>query len=154
MESNKFVKGALILTLAGVISKVLSAGYRIPLQNLTGDIGFYIYQQIYPIIGIILILALYGFPTAISKLTAETEDTSMKYFMLPILAILFGICGVFALLLYINADEMALFVGDEQLTTGYQVASLLWIVIPFTALLRGIFQGKSEMKSTAYSQAR
>lgn len=152
MESNKFVKGALILTLAGVISKVLSAGYRIPLQNLTGDIGFYIYQQIYPIIGIILILALYGFPTAISKLTAETEDISMKYFMLPILAILFGICGVFALLLYINADEMALFVGDEQLTTGYQVASLLWIVIPFTALLRGIFQGKSEMKSTAYSQ--
>ncbi|MFS0673867.1 putative polysaccharide biosynthesis protein [Ornithinibacillus sp. 179-J 7C1 HS] len=152
MESNKFVKGALILTLAGLISKILSAGYRIPLQNLTGDIGFYIYQQIYPIIGITLILALYGFPTAISKLTAEAEDISFKYFMLPIWAISFGLSSFFALLLYLSADEIAIFVGDKELASGYKIASILFLVIPFTALLRGVFQGKSDMKPTAYSQ--
>jgi O-antigen/teichoic acid export membrane protein len=152
MESNKFVKGALILTLAGLISKVLSAGYRIPLQNLTGDFGFYIYQQVYPILGITLVLALYGFPTAISKLTAEKKDISIKCFIVPILTILFGICGTLALFLFINAESIANFVGDVRLTSAYKLASILLLVIPFSALLRGVFQGKGEMKPTAYSQ--
>src|SRR5690606_498755 len=152
MEHNKFVKGALILTLAGLISKVLSAGYRIPLQNLTGDIGFYIYQQVYPILGIALVLALYGFPTAISKLTAEKKDISVQYFMMPILTILFGICGTLAILLFFNADAIAIFVGDERLIPAYKLASILLLLIPFSALLRGVFQGKGEMKPTAYSQ--
>ncbi|WP_042147492.1 polysaccharide biosynthesis protein [Paucisalibacillus sp. EB02] len=152
MEHNKFVKGALILTLAGLISKVLSAGYRIPLQNLTGDLGFYIYQQVYPILGIALVLALYGFPTAISKLAAERKDISVKYFMVPILTILFGICGTLALFLFVNADSIAVFVGDKRLNSAYKLASILLLVIPFSALLRGVFQGKGEMKPTAYSQ--
>src|SRR5690625_4689456 len=73
-ESNKLMKGALLLTLAGIISKVLSAGYRIPLQNLTGDIGFYIYQQVYPLLGMAMVLGLYGFPSAISKLTVDLRE--------------------------------------------------------------------------------
>ncbi len=47
-DNTDVMKGALLLTLAGLAGKVLSAGYRIPLQNLTGDVGFYIYQQVYP----------------------------------------------------------------------------------------------------------
>src|SRR5690625_6875943 len=101
-QTNKLVKGAFLLTLAGVISKVLSAGYRIPLQNLTGDIGYYVYQQIYPLLGMITILSLYGFPSAISKLTAEmNEDEKHHYlrsFYLQILLIIIGIsCGLFSL---------------------------------------------------------
>ncbi|WP_047986300.1 putative polysaccharide biosynthesis protein [Ornithinibacillus californiensis] len=152
MESNKLVKGALVLTLAGIISKMLSAGYRIPLQNLTGDIGFYVYQQIYPILGIVLVLALYGFPAAISKLTAEKENISIKYFLAPIFSILFIICFAFAIMLYVFADDIARFVGDEHLTQAYQIAAGLLLVIPFTALLRGMFQGKTDMKPTAFSQ--
>lgn len=45
--------------------------YRIPYQNIAGDIGFYIYQQIYPFYGFCLILATYGFPIIISKMVAE-----------------------------------------------------------------------------------
>ncbi|MGF7015769.1 putative polysaccharide biosynthesis protein [Ornithinibacillus bavariensis] len=152
METNKFVAGALLLSVAGLISKILSAGYRIPLQNLTGDIGFYIYQQVYPIIGIAMALALYGFPTAISKLAAEKDRISFKYFMLPILFILFLICGTFSFLLFVNADAIATKIGDKQLVFAYQLASMVFLIVPFTALLRGIFQGKSFMKPTAYSQ--
>lgn len=87
-ETNKLVKGALLLMLAGLISKVLSAGYRVPLQNLTGDIGFYIYQQVYPILGIALMLALYGFPSAVSKMTVELKaagkSLSIRSFYIPV----------------------------------------------------------------------
>ncbi|GGA70938.1 putative polysaccharide biosynthesis protein [Ornithinibacillus halotolerans] len=152
METNKFVQGALILTLAGLISKILSAGYRIPLQNLTGDIGFYIYQQVYPILGIALVLSIYGFPTAISKLVAEKEELSIKYFVFPIWIILFVISSLSAILLFVYAEEIALYIGDSRLISAYQLASIVLLIIPFTTLLRGIFQGKSQMKPLAYSQ--
>ncbi len=41
-------QGAFVLILAGVITKILSAVYRVPFQNIVGDVGFYIYQQVYP----------------------------------------------------------------------------------------------------------
>lgn len=155
-ESRSLVKGAFLLTLAGLISKVLSAGYRIPLQNLTGDIGFYIYQQVYPLLGMALVLALYGFPSAISKITAELKASGMglsiRNFYLPILIILFIIMGVLASLLFISAEALAGWVGDTGLIKSYQLAAASLLIIPFTSLLRGVFQGNFLMKPTAYSQ--
>lgn len=49
-------KGAAILTAAALAAKLLSALYRVPYQNMVGDIGFYIYQQVYPIYGIVVAL--------------------------------------------------------------------------------------------------
>lgn len=65
------LKGTAILSVAGLLSKVLSAVYRVPFQNIVGDVGFYIYQQVYPFYGIAVSFATYGFPVVISKLYAE-----------------------------------------------------------------------------------
>ncbi|WP_100011847.1 putative polysaccharide biosynthesis protein [Lentibacillus sediminis] len=155
-ESNRLVKGALLLTLAGLVSKVLSAGYRIPLQNLTGDVGFYIYQQVYPILGIALVLALYGFPQAISKMTAdrkaEGKSLSFPHFYGPVLILLLGLNGAVFLFLWMNADSLAMWVGDAGLSRSYQFAAFVFLLIPFSALLRGLFQGNYEMKPAASSQ--
>ncbi|MEL5941172.1 oligosaccharide flippase family protein, partial [Tetragenococcus halophilus] len=51
------MEGAFILTIASFIAKVLSAIYRIPFQNIVGDEGFYVYQQVYPIYGIAMTFA-------------------------------------------------------------------------------------------------
>lgn len=61
-------QGAFVLSLAGILSKILSAVYRVPFQNIVGDVGFYIFQQVYPMIGISVMLATSGFPVIISKL--------------------------------------------------------------------------------------
>lgn len=155
-ETNTLVKGALLLTIAGLISKVLSASYRVPLQNLTGDFGFYIYQQVYPLLGIILILSLYGFPSAISKLSVEMKasgkSTSFKHFYLPIFLLMLIINGTFFILLYVNAPWIANSIGDAQLARAYQLAAFSFLLIPFSSLLRGVFQGSYQMKPTAYSQ--
>src|SRR5690625_216697 len=158
METNvkKVVQGALFLTIAGVISKGLSALYRVPLQNLTGDLGFYIYQQIYPFIGTVMILSLYGFPVAVSKLTAEAiqenKHVTFNTFYLPLFLILFVINGIFLLTILLIAPFLAEWVGDIQLTSLYKSVSFLFLLVPFLALLRGIFQGHEEMRPTAYSQ--
>lgn len=71
IESKQVVKGAFLLTVAAIITKILSAIYRVPFQNIAGDIGFYIYQQVYPFYGAAVVLSTYGFPVVISKLYAE-----------------------------------------------------------------------------------
>ena len=44
---KEYAQGVMILTLAMLFVKVLSMVYRIPFQNLVGDEGFYIYQQVF-----------------------------------------------------------------------------------------------------------
>ncbi|TRM11119.1 polysaccharide biosynthesis protein [Lentibacillus cibarius] len=155
-KNTDVMKGALLLTLAGLAGKVLSAGYRIPLQNLTGDVGFYIYQQVYPLLGIVITLSLYGFPSAISKmaveLNARDKGVSFRYFYFPVFLLLFFITTGIFLLLFFNAGKLAMMVGDTYLTETYKLAAFAFLLIPFTALLRGVLQGTGRMKPTAYSQ--
>jgi len=155
-ENRTWLRGAVLLTLAGLISKVLSAGYRIPLQNFTGDLGFYIYQQVYPLLGMALVLSLYGFPSAISQLAAESarmqQALTARHFYLPVLSILLGVMGTLALLLFLFAEQLAGAIGDPSLVRAYQLAAVSFLVVPFTSLLRGVFQGRLNMKPTAYSQ--
>lgn len=155
-KSNNLVRGALLLTVAGFLGKVLSAAYRIPLQNLTGDIGFYLYQQIYPIIGVIMILALYGFPVAVSRLTAEVnekgERITFRYFHFPVITILLLLNGSIFLLLYFSAPFLATGIGDADLTTAFRLIAFAFLLIPFLSFLRGYSQGMGEMRQTAVSQ--
>lgn len=37
---NKMLKGSMLLTISSFIVKLLSAVYKVPFQNLTGDEGF------------------------------------------------------------------------------------------------------------------
>jgi len=155
-QNQSLVKGALFLALAGFISKILSAAYRIPLQNLTGDYGFYIYQQVYPFLGMMMILSLYGFPSAIAQIIADLsrgkKEISVRSVYGPILTLLLITTSIVSLALFFGADQMAKFIGDPQLGRAYRWVALALILVPFTALLRGAFQGLSRMDAIAYSQ--
>src|SRR3954449_6735107 len=75
-QEKNILTGTLILTFAALLIKVLSAFYRIPFQNIVGDVGFYIYQQVYPFYGLAMVLATTGFPVVISKLYAEQRENN------------------------------------------------------------------------------
>ncbi|GIO24239.1 polysaccharide biosynthesis protein [Oceanobacillus sp. J11TS1] len=155
-ETSRLVKGALLLSIAGLISKGLSAVYRIVLQNLTGDLGFYMYQQLYPLLGIATMLALYGFPSAISSLTATELEKgkllSWKTFYRPILLILSGFHIVWIAIIYFTAPILARLAGDERFIVLYQFAAIVFLIVPILALFRGVAQGRFEMAPTAISQ--
>ena len=75
-QAKNLIRGTFILTIAALFTKILSAFYRIPFQNIVGDVGFYIYQQVYPFYAIAIALSTYGFPVVISKL--YTEEMNKK----------------------------------------------------------------------------
>ncbi|MBS4175766.1 polysaccharide biosynthesis protein [Bacillus sp. FJAT-49736] len=154
-DSKKIVKGAFILTIAAAITKILSAVYRVPFQNIVGDVGFYIYQQIYPIYGIAIALATYGFPVIISKLVAEGEagnDINIRQMMKSIF-ILLSMLGIFLfLIVFIGSPFIAKLMGDQRLEPLIKTISFSFLLVPFVSIIRGYFQGKGMMLPTGISQ--
>lgn len=69
--------GVVILTLALVIVKVLSAIYRVPYQNILGDSGLYAYQQIYPIVALGMILSMNAVPSAVTQVFGSHSGTEV-----------------------------------------------------------------------------
>ncbi len=155
-NSRDIFKGAFILTVAALIVKILSAIYRVPFQNIVGDVGFYIYQQVYPFYGVALLLSTQGFPVVISKLYAEQsmrKDKQQVGNLFVIAAIILLIIGVLGFsLLYWGANWLAVKMGDPELSVLLRVISTVFLIFPFVSLLRGYFQGKGDMVPTAISQ--
>ncbi len=67
---NVLLRGTLLLTIAGTISRIMGFFYRIFLANTIGAEGMGIYQLIFPIYSVCFSLCASGLETAISKLTA------------------------------------------------------------------------------------
>lgn len=156
MQSSTVIKGAFALTIAALITKVLSAVYRVPFQNIVGDIGFYIYQQVYPIYALALVLATYGFPVVVSKLYMERKSSGDRAAIKRLLVVsggfIFVICLAAFLLLYFGAGRLASMMGDQDLAILIKVVAAVFLLIPFTSVFRGYFQGSGNMVPTAYSQ--
>lgn len=150
---KRLMKGAVILSLATLSAKILSALYKIPLQNWTGDTGFYVYQQAYPLYGMAAALALNGLPLFVSSCIAEesSERGQAAVFkrLFYILLIPFTLLGM---LLYIYARPLAGVMGDPQLSPLIQSIALIYPLTAVIGSLRGFFQGQMNMVPTAVSQ--
>ncbi|MGO4890186.1 oligosaccharide flippase family protein [Anaerobacillus sp. MEB173] len=155
-QTTSLLQGAVYLSIAVLLTKVMSAAYRIPYQNMAGDVGFYVYQQIYPIYGIALILATYGFPVMISKLVSEQIAMNNHQGARHVSTVCFIGLVVFGLslfsLFFFSAELLAIIMADRNLIKPLQAISFSFLFIPFLAVLRGYFQGKDNMLPTAVSQ--
>lgn len=154
-ESHLVWRGAAILTGAALLVKIMSALYRLPYQNFAGDVGFYVYQQVYPFYALAVALGSTGFPIVISKYMAEAgerHDAKVDVQRHALIALLL-ICGFFFAALFIFAQPLAALIGDQHLAALIRIAASAYLFVPIVALLRGTFQGdKENMLPTALSQ--
>ncbi|MHC9532207.1 putative polysaccharide biosynthesis protein [Dellaglioa sp. L3N] len=152
-QLRHLMRGAMILSIASLIAKILSAIYRVPLQNLVGDTGFYIYQQVYPIYGIGMTFALTGFPVYISKLIAEEPLEEDK---IELSHDIFIVLSLFSLVIFsglqLGAAWIATAMGDGQLDILIRSVAFMFLFLPILAVGRGYYQGIFEMNKTAVSQ--
>lgn len=71
---NQLVKGTLILTIAGFLTRFMGFFYRIYLSNTIGARNLGVYQLIFPVYSICFTIYAGGMQTAISKLVAEKKQ--------------------------------------------------------------------------------
>lgn len=148
---KQFMTGTWLLSISSLITKILSAVYRVPLQNIVGNRGFFVYQQVYPLYGICTAIALTGIPMFVSQIIAEDQTKQNNNFQhLKVLMIWFSIISFIAL--FGLAPLIARGMSDLNLTGPIRVLSFFYLIAPFEALLRGSFQGELEMRPTAISQ--
>lgn len=153
----QLLKGAVILSAAALISKLLGAIYRIPYQNIVGDTGLYVYNQVYPVYTILLTLATFGFPSAISKTVSERlvlgDHAGAKRVFRISAGILFLTGLFFFLVLFLGAPLLAvLMANDPELALPIRSIAFALLIVPVMSAIRGYFQGHQYMVPTATSQ--
>lgn len=156
-KTGSFLRGALVLSIAGAISKLLGAIYRIPLARLLGGEGMGLYQMAYPIYTTILALATAGVPVAISVLVSRKETQgytgdSRKIFRVSIVILL-----LVGLLLTLLVMKGAHFIANTVLhepRTYYPILAIAPAIFfsSVMSVFRGYFQGHQWMIPTAVSQ--
>uniref|UniRef100_UPI00403F33E4 putative polysaccharide biosynthesis protein n=1 Tax=Lentilactobacillus hilgardii TaxID=1588 RepID=UPI00403F33E4 len=150
---KQVLAGTFLLTIASFVAKFLSAVYRVPFQNMVGNVGFYVYQQIYPIYGIGMTVALTGLPLFISKLVVDVKDPEDRIALVyRIQAIVTFLSVGFFLLLQFGSGFIAQAMSDSRLAPVIRAVSWMFLLGPFLSTWRGYFQGQMDMRPTAYSQ--
>ncbi len=156
-QRQSFLKGAVILSIAGAISKILGAVYRIPLARLIGAEGIGLYQMAYPIYTTILALATAGVPVAISILISRKETQGYPGESRRILRaslLLLAVIGLLlAMLLIWSSKGLAVHVlKDERAYYAIMAVAPAIFLAALMSVFRGYFQGQQTMLPTAVSQ--
>ncbi len=156
MEQSGFVRGALLLTFAALLSKLLGSVYTIVLQNVIGDHGMGLFQMAYPVYATLLSIATAGFPVAISKLVSErvaSGDDQGANRVLFVSTSVLTVAGFAAgLVLFVFADQFAQLAGDPAAVLAIRSIAPALLFVPAMSALRGYFQGYLKMEPTAKSQ--
>lgn len=158
VSKETFLRGALILTVAGVIVKVIGSVNRILLSRLLGGEGIGLYQMAYPIYLLALSISSAGIPVAISIIVAEKVALSDFRGANRVFRISLGLLAItgiaFTFILYFGAGWLIeqQFVRDPR--AYYAIVALAPAILFVTVLssYRGYFQGLQMMTPTAVSQ--
>ncbi|EKU46160.1 polysaccharide biosynthesis protein [Staphylococcus massiliensis] len=149
MKTHSAFNGVIILSIALVVVKVLSAIYRIPYQNILGDEGLYAYQQVYPIIAICVVLATNALPSAITQTMGSKQRTQNFNHLFSSFQIIGVIIAIF---IFVMAPILAMLMGDAGLTPMIRVSSLAALGVAGLSVCRAYFQMRHRMNEPAISQ--
>ena len=134
MSDKLFIKGTLILTLTGLVSRLMGFFYRIFLSHTIGAQGVGIYQL--PVHAIVLAACCMGIQAAISRLcasfTALGKEKESRDALLLGTFLSMALCGLLSFLVYWNADFVASALLKEPRTTV--LLRILAFSFPFAAL--------------------
>lgn len=147
---NSLVSGTIILTLSGLLSRVIGFFYRIFLSQRFGEEAMGIYQLIGPLLGLTYALCISGIQSAIAKQIAEKASKKVLYVGGLISFVLSSLCTVFLLQ---NASWLATKIFFElRLVPLIKVLALSLPLGTIHSCINGYFYGKKQAKYPAILQ--
>lgn len=156
MKKQNFVQGAMILVVAGLITRGLGTIYRIFLSRIIGSEAIGLYQMAFPTMIMLITLVTAGLPIAISKLVAEAEAkkdilTVRKVLRISLMLVMI-ISGTVSLFFYLSIPFISRYLLTDQ-RVYYTLTAIVPIIpiISVSSVLRGYFQGRQNMIPSALS---
>lgn len=156
MEEKSANRGFLILSIAGIASKIISVFYIPLLQRILGLSGYGIYQNCYEVFLFAYAITNLGTQPAIAKVVAELtalekhEDAIRTLKISRTLLALAG--GVISILLMMFAFPIGNIIGNPEASYGILLLAPSIFITSILSSYRGFFQGKSSMNAIAVSQ--
>ena len=151
---NNLISGTLLLTLTGILSRIIGFYYKIFLSRTIGAEGLGIYQLIFPVFALIIAVSAAGIQTAISRYCAQcqTEQQARRYLVtgLVLSLLLSGICITFM-------QTYAPWIGSVLLEDARTVSllRLMTFSLPFACIhscINGYYFGKKKAAIPSVSQ--
>ena len=159
MQKNKkqtFMQGAMILVAGTLIAKLISAAFKIPLQHYIGNTCMGIFNSAYQYYTIMFVIATAGVPVALSKLVSEANALGRGHEVKRIAklaaVVFFSFGALCSVGLFIGADLIARLSNNPMAIEAIRAISPAVFFVSVVAVVRGYFQGMSNMIPTALSQ--
>ena len=156
MKKQNFLQGAGILSLATILVKIISALYKIPLNNIIGKEGYTYFLQTYSVYSLLLVISTTGLPVAVSRMIAA-DGARGNYAQLrrtnQASLVLFGglgLIGTLIMMLFPRALASIMSIPDCSVTFLALGPAVLFVCV--NASFRGYFQGQENMTPTGVSQ--
>ena len=151
-----FGKGFLILTLSGLVCKIIGAFFRLPLTYILGTEGLGVFQLVMSVFSFALILTSGGVSVTISKMIASSRAKGkygdIKWFVYLGLVYCVALSFVFGVIFLFLSKQISLLQQVESAGLSYRFFFPLLLFSSLVALFRGVYQGYEDMSPTAVSQ--
>lgn len=156
MKEQSVAKGFAVLSVAGIVVKILSLLYIPFLLAIIGDEGYGIYVAAYQVYVLVYVLANSGIPVAISKLVSELlavgnhRDAVRSFKIARFMLLILGTVMSLLLLAFAGPVSRAMHFEKSYLAIFALSPTLLFTAV--ASAYRGYFQGRGNMTPTAVSQ--
>lgn len=154
---HSIIKGTLILTLAGLLTRVLGFLYKIFLASAMTTEKMGLYQLIFPVYGLCFTLYASGTQTAISKLVAESNCQSDRKRARHVLFVGFLLSVSIAVFLFavvfLGAPTIAARLLDApEAAPALRILSYIFPFCSLTACINGYYYGTKQAGVPAATQ--
>lgn len=154
---SKFLRGTIILLVAGLVTRVLGFINRIVIARFIGAEGVGLYMMAFPTLMLVITITQLGLPVAISKSVAEAEAKGdfkrIKKILVVSLATTFSLSLIFTPALYFSTPYLSdILFTDDRVKLPLLAITPIIPVVAISSVIRGYFQGRQNMKPAAYSQ--
>lgn len=155
-KQKSIVGGMTILSIVGIVCKIVGALYRIPLQWLIGDEGMGTYQLIFPSYNMLLTISSAGLPVAISRMVSyslaqDNPGNARRIFRIA-LSFLSAVGCVAMIFMIAFSPALARRTGDITTQPGFVAIAPSLLLVCTMSAFRGFMQGQQNMVPTAISQ--
>ena len=156
-HKNSLVQGALLLTIAGFLTRIIGFFYRIFLSRTIGAEGMGLYQLIFPIYGIVSSISIASVQTSISRYVAAEQSAGRKKgsknTLLAGVFLSLSVTTLLSAVVYFNAEWLAIeFLKESRCI---DLVKILAFSLPFSSIhscINGYYYGIQKATVPSISQ--
>lgn len=155
---NRFLKGAMILTIAGIVVKIMGALSKVILARILGAEGIGLYQMAYLFYQLVISIGAAGLPVAVSIMISErlaiSDIRGANRIFRVVGLFMAAVGGFFSFLFFFMAPVLIDWgiIVDKRAELALEAVAPAIVLVTILATFRGYFQGFQNMLPTGVSQ--